>query len=322
MNPTQVLRTGVLVLTIHPFLGFLAAQGIGAMQYIPLREKPHKAKLEMTTGWPSLCTEDHVYTFETAREGLSPIYKYFGYAFDRKAGTVAAVRNMGLPEVKNIAPVESFFIAGDRPAYVQRTWDKDAGEVGLSAQLLDPSTLLPDGDPVRIAKIPLDPKGYVHTLSLGVEVLPSPDGTKLLFCYDRVQSGGMQVVMLWVTDTKLQPVWSGMYKVPTQALGYQRDVLFDDAGRVYLKVNAILLDGDDVKVRSDGTQKVKVKANYANKRTHTWFRMHEKDYRMWDGVLPDGRVPESLGMALSNGGLSLGGFVEEDGAWEWVTLRL
>lgn len=315
-----LLRVLISILMMAYVTGETMAQTLGAPKSIPLNEKAHKAKEEMTERFPFLCAGDRVYFFEHAREGLSPIYKYFGYAYDRNSGTVLAVRNLGLPEEKNIKPVEAFFMAGDKPAYVERTWDAKAGKVGLRAQLLDPVSLEPDGPPVKVGDIPLE--SYLHTLSLGIDVMPSPDGSKLLFCFDRVQSGGMQVAMLWVTDAQLEPVWNGVYKVPTQALGYQRELLFDDNGAAYFEVNAILLETDDVKVRSDGSQKVKVKGNYINKRSHTWFRMRDKEYSMWDGTLPDGRVVGNMSMALVNDRLVIGGFIEEDGVCDWVRVTL
>lgn len=311
------MRTFLTCLGLAAFPVFGVAQTMGTPRYIPLQQALHKVEYgEMLERPAMLCTGERSYAFECAREGLNPIYRYFGYAYDLEAGTVLAARNLGLPEEKNARPIEGFFLAGDRPAYLQRHWDGKTGVVTLDVQVLDPATLLPEGTPVRIGTATLDRDSYKGYSMLGVDVHHSPDRSRTVFCFDQVQDKGMQVVMCWVTSATLEPVWQGIYKISVQATGYQRELLLGDDGAVLLEANAVQLDASDVKASG------RVKEQSESKRSRAWFRFRGEEQRMWDGVLPDGRTLDDAGMVLLSDRPWLGGFVERDGAWEWVRFSL
>lgn len=312
----RLTLAALLLTTTHTLT---LAQTPGAPTFIASPKPLHKVAYgEMLERPAMLCADDRAFAFEVAREGLNPIYRYFAYAYDLQAGGILAARDLGLPEKKNARPIEAFFLAGDKPAYLLRQWDEKSGTLTLQAQVLDPSTLEPSGTPVTIGTAPLDPGSYKGYLALGVTVDRSPDGQRTVFCFDQVQDKGMQVVMCWVTDAALTPVWQGVYRIPVQSLGYQRELLLSNDGNVYLKANGVQLTAADVKDNG----KVKTKTNYASMRSRAWFALNGKEQHMWDGTLPDGRVLTDAGMVVHGDRLLMGGFVADGGAKAWVRFAM
>lgn len=163
-------------------------------------------------------------------------------------------------------------------------WDKSTGIVDLVHQLYNSESRTYEGPRVKLGTIPLDPKSYKGN-DLRLQKYASPDGSKVLLYFDGIQSQGIKLAMCWVVDTEGEPIWSGYYRLPVQALGAETTTHFNDAGQVLVEVTAIVLDEENTHEKRDGTLKAEVEKNYWKKTSTTAYLLFGEQFRTWDGNL-------------------------------------
>ncbi len=322
------MRTCLVTVTFL-FLGHhIQAQVDGPVRFMAQADHiPKTSRLFDLIRYPVLLHDDRMYTFigdpDKKTEGGR---KWLVHAYSVEADRSVASSELVLPTwgKGEDLRVRVVFMAGERPAALYRIWSKKTGLVTLHAQALDPATLENDGAPVNIGEIPFDARSYLGDGPY-MTVTPSPDGSKLLFYFDKIKLQGFQLVMCWVTSKDLEPIWSGVYRVPAQSAGFQATMKFADDAAVYLSVEAVLLSEDDVKEKQDGSLKAKEKANYHNKKEQTFFKLRGEEFRMWDGALPNGWGLQSGDLTVAGGQLYVGGLaLAPDGkrASHWAYAQL
>jgi len=202
-----------------------------------------------------------------------------GYAWPE--GERASARPVSIPAQKNHANMNGFTAFAGGPVVVYDEWDRKTGEVMLYAQRYD-VTFAPDGPPVQLGTIPLDPKAYGGG-ELVVTLEKSDDGSKLLVVFDKIQMNNIKLAIIWVLDQDMELAWKGAYRLPVQAYNSTTSYYISDQGAVLARVNAVVLNEDNVKEKRDGSIQAKVDAKTWKHSTTSWFRLHGEVFQMWDG---------------------------------------
>ncbi|MBS1583909.1 MAG: hypothetical protein JST66_17055 [Bacteroidetes bacterium] len=235
---------------------------------------------------------------------------WIGYVFPPKDEGPAVATPLVLPkEQKNHNNLNAFFVSGGSPWIIYDDWDKATGEVHLFAQRYTTSSFTPDEGPIPLGVIPLDARSY-DGAHLHIEVIPSPDRTKMLFLFDDIQSGGIKLAMCWVTDTDLNVLWKGAYRIPVQAMGSYSSAFLLDNGHAYMRVHAVVLNGDNVKEKKDGSVAVKTETHVSKYSRDTWYELHGETFQKWDAKVPGmpgnfiGQPVMAEGSVVMNGVLS------------------
>ncbi len=300
------------------------AQVSGLVKVIPYSDELSKGKPGSTySNFTPLCNGDGlVFYLDDFLERNGIRSRSVLRAFDVDAGKAIAAKPIEFEGEKGISKdVRTFFLAGNKPAIVHKAWNNKSGEVGLFAQSFDPQTLEASAS-IKIGSIPFDPKSYGGGGPV-IRVVRSSDNSKLLFYFDRIKLQGVQLVMCWVTDNDFEPIWSGVYRVPAQSEGFSASVDLADDGGVYLSVEAVLLTEDAVKEKSDGSIKVKTKS-LKNKEVSV-FKLHEKEFLHWDGMLEGGMELHGVQLSEHQGVMYYGGvgsIGDAERPTSWVTGRL
>jgi hypothetical protein len=294
------------------------AQVKGPVQYLAQKEKMHNVSNPNLLTRPSpLCHGEMIYVLD----GIGFGKQIFGHVYNATTGAGVASRELEFDrKVKDSFKYLEFFMAGDNPAILFRQWDKKSGKVTLYVERYDPLTFQPIGRPTEVGVIPFDAKSYAGYGPI-MEVENSPDGSKILFYFDRIKVQEVQLVMCWVTDTDLNSIWSGIYRVPAQSAGFHKEMHFSDEGAVYLAVNAVLLNESNVKEKADGSVKVQVSHSLRGM-TKSYFKMHHEEFRFWDGTLPGGKQLENGLLTVKGSKVYFGGLLIPEGGGkggrEWV----
>jgi hypothetical protein len=248
----------------------------------------------------------HIYRIaELENKKGKPLAVAYAYPLTDQGPPIAKL--IDRPNIEGEVENGPFFFFNDHPWGIFQSWKKESGSLSLFAQKFGATSLAPEGDPIGIGEVPLDPKSYKGT-PLYVRTLVSPDSSKLLFYFDEIQSQGIKLAMCWVVDEEIRPIWSGMYKIPVQAYGAKSSVNFFDDGQVTLSIEAIVLNDANTREKSDGSEAAKVDKSYLNETSSTVYVMHDKTFRMWDG-------------ALSGGKASIMQLMNIDGEWRFLAFR-
>jgi len=214
------------------------------------------------------------------------------YVMRLDGGSPTAEVIVAKPSIPGVVISNTYFYFKDKPWGIFQGWDKETGKVSLFAQAYDPDSFAANGAPFPIGTVPLDAGSY-RGVPLRMETYPSPDQSKLLIYFDGIQSGNIKLAMCWVMDDAMQPVWNGMYRLPVQAYGAETNVNFFNDGQVAVDVEAIVLDADNTREKSDGSVSAKVDKSYINNRSITLYVLHGETFLMWDGEFPNGVQAEN-----------------------------
>ncbi len=179
----------------------------------------------------------------------------------------------------------AFFFSDGHPCLLYRWLDTETGHWELFAERYDPRTLEPIGDPVTIGEASFEPGLFLND-GPAVQVITSPDSSNLLFYFDKGKLKEMQVILCWVTDAELAPVWNGTYLLPAQSLGFKGQPYFTDDATVYLHTTAVMLDEDHVKQNKDGETEVKVVENVSKHQTDKFYRLKGSEQTEMDLPAP------------------------------------
>ncbi len=223
------------------------------------------------------CHEGNIYSLETSE-------KEHTFSVFQPAGTLVK-KTLPRKGPKNHVDINAMTIVGGQPCIVFDEWDVKTGELNVFVQRYT-TELEIDGAAVPLGKIPLDPKSYAGW-QLVFDVMRSPDGSKNLFLFDRLQSGGIKLAMCWVTDDDLDILWKGIYRIPVQAVGSESDVWLMDNGHVIMRMSAVVLEQEDVKEKKDGTLKVKDVQNPYKHSSTSWYEMFGETFNKWSEDLAD-----------------------------------
>jgi hypothetical protein len=230
----------------------------------------------------------HIYRIaELETKKGKPLAIAYAYPLSNQATPIA--RFIDRPAIEGEVNNGPFFWFNEHPRGIFQSWKKESGTLSLFVQEYEAGSLSPIGSLHEIGEIPLDPKSY-NGSPLNVRTFVSPDSSKLLFYFDEIQSQGIKMAMCWVVDKEIRPVWSGMYKIPVQAYGSKSKIDFFNDGQVTVSIEAVVLNEDNTREKSDGSTAAKVDKSYLNETSSTVYVMHDKKFRKWDGDLPGGKA--------------------------------
>lgn len=233
-------------------------------------------------------------------------------------------RVAALPHTKKHDAFNAFALIGGRPCVVYNEWDKKTGVLTLSLQPYSPA-LEPEGAPVALGTIPLNPKTYYGT-PIWLSTARSADRSKTLFYFDEIQQGNIKLGMYWVVDENLELLWSGAYRIPVVALGSETSTWVANNGHVYVRVTAVGLEDVKVKDKKDGTQALRTQVVPWRNRSTAWYEMFGETFNKWAPDTEDGEVHWNLGFA-NHGNTNILASLRTSGSkkditHEWIVLRL
>ncbi|MGB3870428.1 MAG: hypothetical protein WA937_13330 [Flavobacteriales bacterium] len=239
---------------------------------------------------------------------------------DGKTGS----KELVLPHKKKHNAFNAFVMIGGKPCIVYDDWDKKTGVLQLSLQAYSPA-LDPEGPPVALGSIPLNPKSYYGS-SILLSTKHSADRTKTLIYYDDIQQGSVKLGMYWVVDENRELLWSGAYRIPVVALGSSTSTWLANDGHVHVRVKAVGLEDVKTKEKKDGTEALRTQAMpWRNMRT-SWYEMFGETFNKWEPDTEDGEVGWNLSFANHGNTNMLAGLRTtgsgKDITAEWVVLRL
>lgn|GEM_PF-5103107 len=207
---------------------------------------------------------------------------YVGYIWPQGGPVVR--KTVEFPHQKGHFSFSGFCVIGGKPCVLYSLWDKKTDEVSVFLQAYSASSFDPDGTPMKICALPFA-KSYDGSMVI-FTILPSPDGSKMLFLYDNIQQGGFKLALCWAIDSEMSPLWSGQYRIPMQAYGSSANSFFLDNGHLYMSVDGVALTADNVKEKDDGSLKAKTDAKYWKHSDMKWYDMHGEAFREWDCSVP------------------------------------